>query len=248
MRKASMTLLAAFVVVAFAGTAVAGPWYAKGDYYCVPGCWNFDAGNEMYDDGATGGDAVAADGIFTGTVTSDAAAGRKEFKVALDDWSVSYPGGNAWVHVSGPGDVAVFTLDTNVYADGWFPTQNIVCSSHAAPPGTTFEVMGSAPETGAWAVGTPLNDMGGGLWSRVISIGVPGNYEAKFRATGTWDVMNVGSDGIDPGGGNLGYTTNVPNEDVLFELNRETCRARVTVLGATPTLPSSWGRVKTMYR
>ena len=30
---------------------IAGPWYAKGDMYCGPGCWNYDGGNELFDDG-----------------------------------------------------------------------------------------------------------------------------------------------------------------------------------------------------
>ncbi len=242
MKKTATALLALLLASSFAVSAFAagpGPFYAKGSYYAgTAGTWNFDAGNTM----------TLSGGVWTATVTADQAFARHEFKVANADWSESYFGPcNLWVHC-GTGDVVTFTLDTNVYADGWLPAQDIVWSSHYAPAGTTFEVIGGAPETGSWGSGVPAT-LVGNIWTRVVTIATPGSYEGKFRATGTWDVCNVGSEGAAaPCGGNLAYTTTVANSDVRFEFNRATGRARVEVLGATPANSKSFGHLKVMYR
>jgi hypothetical protein len=141
-----------------------------------------------------------------------------------------------------------FTFDTNTYADGWWPQANIVWSDHYAPPGTAFEVIGGAPETGSWGSGVPAT-LAGGVWSKLINIATPGAYEAKFRAVGSWDIMNLGTEGAGaPCGANLQYTTTDPNQDVLFEFNTATGRTRVTVQQPTETVRRSWGQMKTLYR
>ncbi len=248
MKKTATALLTVIATAALVGTAIAGPWFAKGDYYCGPGCWNNDGGNEMFDDGLHG-DGAAGDLVFAGTVVADQAGGRKEFKIALADWSESYyPWCNLWVHIAGPGDPVKFTLDRNTYSDGWLPASNIVWSDHFAPPGTTFEVIGGAPETGGWTSGVAAS-LTGCVWSKTVNVAAPGSYEAKFRATGTWDVCNIGSEGAAaPCGANLAYTTTMANSDVLFEFDQCTGRARVTVGNPTPTKARSWGELKTLYR
>lgn len=248
MKRVATLLFTALLAIGLAGAAFAGPWYAKGDMYCGPGCWNFDGGNELFDDGLHG-DGAAGDGIFAGTVVTSELGGRHEFKIALADWSEShFPHCNLWVHTSGPGDAVLFTFDSNTYADGWLPASNIVWTDHYAPPGTTFEVIGGAPETGSWGSGVPAT-LAGGIWSKLVTIGAPGSYEAKFRATGTWDIMNLGNEGAGaPCGGNLAYTTTVANQDVLFEFNTATGRTRVTVQNPTDATKRSWGQLKTLYR
>jgi hypothetical protein len=234
----ALTLAVASVTAAFA--AGPGPFYVKGDYYAGSvGTWNFDAGNTM----------TLAGGVWSATVTSDQGGGRHEWKAAVADWSESYfPWCNNWVHTFGPGDVVTFTLDTNVYADGWLPAQDIVWSDHFAPPGTTFEVIGGAPETGSWGSGVAAAQLGT-VWTRILTIATPGSYEAKFRATGSWDICNVGSEGAGaPCGANLTYATSTPNQDVKFEFNQATGRARVTVENPVPTNNRSWGAVKSIYR
>lgn len=240
MRKTATLVLALMLVATAAFAAGAGPFYAKGDFYCAPGCWNSDAGNLLTFNAGTG--------IWSGVVTCDQAYGRHEFKIANADWSESYfPWCNLWVHC-GTGDQVTFTLDTNVYADGWFPTQDIVWSSHFAPPGTTFEVIGGAPETGSWGSGTPATLLGS-VWTLSTPIATPGSYEAKFRATGTWDICNIGTEGAGaPCGANLQYTTTVANEFVTFEFNQATGRARVFNGSPVPALKGTWGQVKTLYR
>lgn len=249
MKRTATAMLTLVFACALAGAAFAGPWFAKGDYYCVSvGCWNYDLGNELFDDGLHG-DGAASDGLFGGTAVSDQAGGRHEYKIALADWSEAYfPWCNLWVHTAGAGDPVHFTFDTNTHLDGWWPQSNIVWSDHYAPPGTTFEVIGGAPETGSWGSGVAAT-LVGTIWRRVVTIATPGAYEAKFRATGSWDIMNVGTEGAGaPCGANLQYTTANPNEDVLFEFETATGRTRVVVLGATPAARRSWGQVKTLYR
>lgn len=240
MRKTATLVLALMLVATAAFAAGAGPFYAKGDFYCAPGCWNADAGNLLTFNAGTG--------IWSGVVTCDQAYARHEFKIANWDWSESYfPWCNLWVHC-GNGDQVTFTLDTNVYADGWFPTQDIVWSSHFAPPGTTFEVIGGAPETGSWGSGTAATLIGT-VWTLSTPIATPGSYEAKFRATGTWDVCNIGTEGAGaPCGANLQYTTTAANEFVTFEFNQATGRARVFNGSPVPAVQGSWGQVKTLYR
>lgn len=248
MKRFVTAVLTMVFACALAATAIAGPWYAKGDMYCGPGCWNFDAGNELFDDGAHG-DGAAGDGVFGAAVMTDQLGGRHEFKIAYDDWSQAhFEFCNLWVHTSGPGDIVQFTLDTNTHLDGWWPQTNIVWTDHYAPAGTTFEVIGGAPETGAWGSGTAAT-LVGDVWRLQIPIATPGPYEAKFRATGSWDIMNLGSEGAGaPCGANLLYTTTNPNEEVLFEFNTRTGRTRALALGVTPAAPRSWGQLKTIYR
>lgn len=241
MRKTATLLLALMLVSTAAFAAGAGPFYAKGDYYAgTVGTWNGDAGNQLTYDSGTG--------IWSGVVTCDQAYGRHEFKIANADWSESYsPYCNLWVHC-GTGDQVLFTLDGNTYADGWFPTTNIAWSDHYAPVGTTFEVIGGAPETGSWGSGTAAS-LVGGIWTLAIGIATPGSYEAKFRATGTWDVCNVGTEGAGaPCGANLQYTTLTANELVTFQFNPATGRTRVVNGSVVPALKGSWGQVKTLYR
>lgn len=240
MNRTATTLMALALLSTFAATAIAQPWYVKGDYYDGgTGIWTDNSGNVMLD--------PMADLRFVRDVTSDQAAGKHEFKIATADWSVSYPGCNSWVYTSGPGDVIHFTFDQNTYADGWYPSTNIIWNDHFAPPGTMFEVIGSAPETGSWSSGPPAT-LVGGTWTLDLLIALAGSYEAKFRAVGTWDVCNVGNETNTPCGGNIPYTTNNPGETVRFEFDTATGRTRAYVLIATPNVRGSWGKVKTLYR
>jgi hypothetical protein len=244
MKKATSFLLALLLASSFAAAAYAagpGPFYAKGDHYAgTVGVWNHDAGNAL----------TLAAGVWSGTVIADQGTGlaRHEFKIANADWTESYYGPcNLWVHCA-PGDAILFTFDTNVYADGWLPSTNIVWSDHFAPPGTTFEVIGSGAAFGEWTTPVAAN-LVSGVWTALVSIATPGSYEAKIRATGTWDVCNIGSEGAAaPCGPNLAYTTVQPDTEVLFEFNPATGRARVTVGDPTPASPTTFGRLKTLYR
>lgn len=232
---------------AFAGFAFAGPWFVPGDYYdCGAGTWCFDANNEMFDDGLHG-DGAAGDGIFGVYVPSNQAVGKHEFKFAYGDWSTSYhPNCNLWVYIENMNDVIHFTYDTNTYADGWVPTTSIYWSDKMYPAGTMFEVIGDAPETGAWGFGVP-GVLNGSVFEVTINIGTAGGYGYKWRAVGDWNVQNFGGEGAVPCGFNAGYTTAFDNQDVFFELDTATGRIRATPLDPTSTEEASWGSVKKLF-
>lgn len=233
-------MVTSFLALALLSTGVAlaagpGPFYARGGYYDA--FWSADAGNLM----------TLSGGVWTASVTSPMAAGYYEGKVAVGDWSESYPNSNQPVFITGPGDIVTWTFDTNVYNDGWSPNTNIAYNDHMLPPGATWEAIGSAPETGSWGDGADAT-LVGDVWSVQVVVATPGNYEVKFRRPGDWSI-NVGSDGYGTNSNNYAYTTTMPNEPVLFQFNQVTGRMRAVVGGwATPTTPSTWGRLKSLYR
>ncbi|MCC6348203.1 MAG: hypothetical protein IT347_01255 [Candidatus Eisenbacteria bacterium] len=235
MKKMVTTMIA--LALLGAGVALAagpGPFYGRGGYYDA--AWSADSGNLL----------TLSAGVWTGAATSPMAAGYYEGKIAVADWSESYPNSNQPVFISGPGDIVHWTLDTNVYSDGWSPSTNIAYNDHMVAPGTTFEVIGSAPETGAWSTGVAAT-LVGDIWGVEIPIAAAGSYEVKFRKTGDWSI-NAGADGYGTNSGNLAYTTLVPNEPVLFQFNQVTGRVRAVVGGVTPTHSGTWGRLKSLYR
>jgi hypothetical protein len=242
-------------------TAAAGPYYVRGTFYCHPGvndpapgstCWGWDAGNEMFDDGLHN-DGQANDGVHGADIVCTEPAGRLEFKVATTDWSESYPThpsfplANAVVFTTGPGDVIHFTFDTRVMFEGWQPFFNSVATDHALPAGATLEAIGSAPELGSWNSGIPLHHVGS-RWQRFVTIATPGEYEFKFRVTGTWDVAAFGYDYNNTSGRNAFLTTTFPNSDVFLQLDELTGRIRALELGPTQARRTSWSRLKSLYR
>lgn len=250
----------ALALVATAG-AQADPYYVRGNFYCHEGasgvggpdnCWGWDAGNEMFDDGLHG-DGAAGDGVYGAYVTCDQAAGRLEWKIGTTDWSEAYPTSpydlfaNAVLFTSGPGDVIHFTLDTRYIPGDWQPPFYAVACDHAMPPGTTLELMGSAPEMGAWTTPVSLDHVGN-RWQRLMTIAAPGTYEFKIRAAGTWDVVAFGYDYNNTQGRNGFCVTTLPFTDVLFQLDEVLGRVRAIELGPTPTRVSPWGALKVLYR
>jgi hypothetical protein len=253
-RSTLVTLLLAAGALAVAATPAepAGPYYARGAHYAGSGgTWSADAGNQLHDDGIHG-DGGAGDGVYGAFVVSDQPLGAYGFKIANADWSElwphhpAYPLSNAVVWTVGPGDVVHFRLDTNV-PDGWQPAWPAVATDQFAPPGTPFEIIGSAPETGAWNFGVPAKQFGS-LWRTTLTIATPGSHEFKFRATGTWDVCNFGVHYNMFIGENFTYATTIPDSEVLFELDTATGRGRAVELATTPVTRSTWGRVKALYR
>jgi hypothetical protein len=238
MKKLVTSVFALTLAVASASAAFAsgpGPFFARGSFYDAG--WSADAGNQL----------TLSAGVWSGAVVSPMAAGQYEGKIAAGDWSESYPNSNQPVFISGPGDVVTWTFDTNVYADGWLPATDIAFNDHAVASGMTFEVIGSAPETGSWASGVAAV-LVGDVWSVELPIAAPGSYEVKFRKTGDWSI-NVGADGYGTNSNNVGYTTILSNEAVLYQFNQATGRMRVVVGGSvTPTQQGTWGRLKSLFR
>ena len=233
-----MKKIVTFVSVLLAFSAVAAlasaSYYARGGYYDAG--WSADANNLLVEGPA---------GVYTRAVTSPMAAGYYEGKVALADWSSSWPNSNQPVFISGPGDIVTWTFDTNTYADGWLPATNIAMNDHGTT-GLTFEVIGSAPETGGWGSGVAAT-LVGDVWGVTLVIANPGNYEVKFRKTGDWSI-NVGSTGFGTNEANFAYTTTVANQPVTYQFNKQTGRMRVVPGGVVPTRAKTFGAIKAEYR
>jgi hypothetical protein len=235
MKKIATFVSALLLVSAVSALASGpGPFFAAGDY-CADG-WNAGAGNGL----------TLSAGVWSGAVPSPNAAGSYQGKVMVAGWSESYPASNQPINISGPGDIVNWTFDTNVHSDGWLPAQDIVMNDHMIPAGTTFEVIGAAPETGGWGSGVAAT-LTGSIWSVEIVIANAGTYDVKFRKTGDWG-LNVGSDGVGTNSNNFSYTTTVSNQPVLFRFNQATGRSRIDVGGVTPTSKTTFGGLKALYR
>jgi hypothetical protein len=225
-------LLLVSAVSAFASGP--GPFFAAGDF-CADG-WAAGAGNGL----------TLAAGVWSGNIPCPNGAGTYFGKVMIAGWGESYPHSNQPVFISGPGETVHWTFDTNTYGDGWLPATDIVMNDHLIPAGTTFEVIGGAPETGSWGSGVAAV-LNGNTWSVQINIASPATYDVKFRKTGDWG-LNVGPDGVGSNSDNYSYTTTVSNQPVLFRFNQATGRMRIDVGGATPTTKTSFGGLKALYR
>lgn len=257
-------VLGCLCLCATAGRVVAGPYYARGDYYCPGGaCWAADAGNELFDDGLHG-DGAAEDGVYGALVTATGAAGWYNFKIATTDWSQAYPTvpgfelANAQLYLTGPMELVQFTFDANIYTHDGLPDnvevgqpdRNIVWTDHALPPGAPLELMGSAPELGAWNSGKLLvADTGERAYLQAwSSIATPGTYEYKFRTTGSWQVA-FGLDYTAPPGRNFIFTTRAPNRYLMFQLDPRSGRAfLVDLTDEVPVHPTTWSSLKALYR
>jgi hypothetical protein len=239
--KKIVTLVSALLLVsAVSALAATGPFWAKGDYYAGSvGTWNADAGNAM----------TEAGGIWTASVTSDQAAGPHGFKVANSDWSENYGwnGNNVPIYTTVANEVINFSFDGNTYSDGYLPVTNIVWSDHCIPSGATFAVIGDAPETGLWSTDVPATLISG-VWTVSLNIATAGTYHCKFRQTGTWGGLNMGSQQGDGGGADVAYTTTTANALVKYEFNTLTGRVRVQEQQATSTRTTSFGAIKALYR
>ena len=233
--KKIVTFAAALLALTAMVASAAGPFYARGSYYDAG--WSADAGNQLVEGPA---------GVFTATILSPMAAGSYLGKVALGDWSSSWPNSNQPVILGVGNENVKWSFDTNTYADGWLPASNFAMNDHGTT-GLTFEVIGAAPETGSWGSGVAAT-LTGDIWGVQIVIATPGTYDVKFRKTGDWGI-NCGASGFGTNESNYSYMTTLANEPVLFQFNQKTGRMRALVGGgASATHTTSFGAIKALYR
>ncbi|MDY7041317.1 MAG: alpha-amylase family glycosyl hydrolase [Chloroflexota bacterium] len=197
-------------------------WYVRGNFN------GWGTGNPMFDDG-THGDVTAGDGLYTAVVTI-ATADRHEFKVASEDWSVSYPGsGNSWLDTTVADEVVTVTFDTNVYDDGWQPTTNVIGVS--TEPGTWTAVG----DWQGWNNADPATEMtalGGGVYQLTTPIASPGSYQYKAVKTGTWDA--VGADGRSVNAATASFETVEAGQNATFTVDALAGRVKVELEPVAP--------------
>jgi uncharacterized repeat protein (TIGR01451 family) len=209
-----LALVAALVILILATplAAAAPPYYVRGDFN------GWGTGDPMTE-------TPPGSGIYTAAVVIGT-AGRYEWKAANEDWSEGWPiSGNAWFYTAADNQTVNFYLDQNTYDDGWWPQVNIV-TTDAAPP-TSWTAVGDWQGWDNLNPATAMVDAGGGIYSLVYDIPMPGTYEYKAVNTGSWD--SVGSDGISINGSTLFFTTVVPDQPVHFQVNPAAGRLRVDV-------------------
>ncbi|MBE9506780.1 MAG: hypothetical protein IMY86_01915, partial [Chloroflexi bacterium] len=192
-------------------------WYARGGFN------GWGTTDPMYDDG-THGDATAGDGVYTALVTI-ATADRYGFKVASEDWSVSYPeSGDSWLDTTVADEAVTITFDTNVYDDGWLPETNVIGVS--TEPGTWTAVgdwQGWNPADPA----TAMTALGGGQYQFTTSIASPGSYQYKAVKTTTWDA--IGADGRSVNANTASFETIEAGQSVTFTVDALAGRVNVEV-------------------
>jgi hypothetical protein len=253
MNRRHPRVIALLLVLACPGPATAaGPYYARGSFYAGSGAiWSYDSGNELHDDGLHG-DGAANDGVWAGIVLADQPVGRHDWKIANADWSENFPLhpfyslDNAVLFMTVPGEALSFRLDLRA-RPGWQPLTGAVACPNFAPAGTVFELMGSAPELGAWNIGQPAV-FDAGVWTVTRVMGTAGPFEFKFRAQGTWNICNLGVHYNMFFGDNFTGSTMADGASVRFEFDPADGRGRALEVDSTPAVASSWGRLKRLYR
>jgi hypothetical protein len=151
------------------------------------------------------------DGSYSATVTGTAGT-RFQFKIALADWSSSWPGSNARSIFDASGSFTA-NFRPGAVADGWNPGSDRV--GYKDPSQFGWEIMGS---WNGWSSPVlSLTSMGNGLYSGDYLVASPGSYDFKFREAGSWDI-SVGGD-FGNSAGNANVTTLSPNELVRFQLD-----------------------------
>ncbi len=205
----------------------------------------------LYDDGATNGDEVADDGIWTCVVSGLNSGQELEWKIASAGWDpVNVPADNLRVFVPSNGTV-VFKLDVNLKDDGLLPDVKDANEDGIAYSPTMLDRIRTASSvslTGAFGgqLGgsdwTPtdiaghvvLNDDGQGadetagddIYTGNVTGLNPGTYGFKgVLNLESWDTAKFTNQGfIANGGGNLEFVVGASTDEILFKLDAETQR------------------------
>jgi glycosidase len=198
--------------------------------WCVAGGFNgWDNSSLPLNDSGLGGDLFAGDGIYSrDQVVSD--AGRYEFKVVeCGNWDTAFPAQNSWFYTSSAGQAVKFTFDTNDHSGDagatMFPSANIVNVWGDTLP-VSFTAVGDFQGWNNLDPATQLLHEGRGVYRLAYSIPTPGSYIGKVTVTASWD--GYGGDGRSIDAWNLAFTTDFPNEIVVFLLDTRTGRLTVT--------------------
>jgi len=165
MRNIVVTATILMVVASAAGQTT---WYARGDF----NGW-----------GTTNPLTWVADNYYVGTISGLNPGDTPEYKIAVEDWSISVPGSNGKVMVDAAGEINFHFWDVETWTDGWQPSAERRVG-YDDPGMFNWEVIGSFD---GWAGGNVMTDMSCGLW--IIDMNMPaGTHEFKFRKEGDWAI------------------------------------------------------------
>ncbi len=209
-------VLSAVAVAWTAASAWAQPYYARGEFN------GWGLGNVLTDLGG---------GLWHGMVGGLNPGQEYNYKIAVEDWSRSWPGSDGRVPADGAGEIHFNFFDIASWSDGFFPNDRERVG-YEDPGQFAWDIMGSF---NGWSGPVVLlNDMGSGLYSGQYIVPDPGNYEFKFRKDGDWSI-SIGDD-FGNAAMNIPVETTVGNEVLTFDLDLPNGRWRVVPEPATIAL------------
>ena len=201
---------------------------------------------ELFDNGIAP-DAVSGDGIFTITF-ADGSAGENPAKTTgAAGWGDNeIPSNGDFIYeLAAPGNVTM-TLDTNAAGDGWLPDSGRVATDvpylfatvyatgdwvAAAGLGNDWDPTAAAQLTDD---GSDPNDTAAdGIYTLTAIIPAAASYSWKGlldAPTALW-TRALAAEGFTTAGNNLAFTTSIPAEEVVFEIDTNTFLARATATG-----------------
>ncbi len=204
--------------------AAAQPWFARGEF----NGWTTD--NPMIVDP---NDATH----FTANVSGLFDNEPFNWKIAVEDWSVSMPTTDGRVHSDALGEINFHLWDQTSWSDGWFPNdvRRVGYEDHQQ---FDWEVAGdfNAFGNGAHDPNFFLTDMGNGLHRGVFALDA-GIYDFKFRGVlpepvDVWDTSIGNNFGNTAGNNTIAVGTN--GDEWIFELDLPNGRWRAFTEAAPP--------------
>jgi len=159
-----------------------------------------------------------ADGTYSTSITG-AANGFTAWKVSASgdpgNWDTAFPmSADSWGYYDGTGSLSI-TFDTNNNADGWTPATNRQKINYE--PGNQWQAVG---DFNGWSNNDSnwyMSPLGGGVYSVTGTIAAPGNHFWKAIEAGSWNA--IGNDGRTLNADNIPFSTSLPNEQVIFQVD-----------------------------
>jgi hypothetical protein len=213
--KMKLTMLAvAAMVTASVSTSQAQPYYLAGGY----NGWNANNPDYIMSGGPT---------AYNYTVTNGTPASFWEFKVTTLNFGTAYPPGNCKTRYNS-GGTNIIRFYPGTIVDGWSPIANRV--GYDDPGNISWELAG---DFNGWNGGDSLINLGSGLYSNSVSIATAGTHAFKFRSTGTWSELIIGTT-FENGGADISFTTTNSPQVVPFRLDLPNGRFVVGSLAPPP--------------
>lgn len=167
-------------------------------------------------------------GLYEATVTIPV-VGSYEFKITNCTWDVAFPGDNAWFKTALVDQNVTFMFNENTLNDGYFPNTNIVhINNDSNLP--VFHAPGSVQGWVNNNASTQMTEVSPRVYEYTFTAPTPGTHEFKITGFDNWNVgFNINGRAIT--GGNLTYTTTLPNQTVTIRLDMNVSRHTVIVTG-----------------
>ena len=204
------------LALASAAVAQAQPYYLAGAFQGW--CNNCSL---MTDNGLVGTNGLYGSHQWSYNITGQTPGSydTSGMKVTDGTWNNTWPGSNFKNIYYDTNGSATFYFYPGTFGDGFTPTTDRIGFSD---PGLPWEVTGdfTSPnwDTDPNAQMT-LKGGSAGVYTNTYIVATPGVHIFKFRTSGTWSGLQVGSDFVNDGGGNAVVITSATNEPVTFVLD-----------------------------